>query len=55
MGTNIISKESDLYLRLLKFQKAGIIGTIIEVIFIRNKLAGENYRGKTIRVLACEK
>ena len=123
MGTNIVSKESDLYLRLLKFQKAGIIGSIIfnelqdegdsingtgghsrieayknafglifpflsnrfkgpsflnidhekghihrtrsqivqkaidfiEVIFIQNKLAGENYRGKAIRVLAFEK
>ena len=29
MGTSIISKESDLYLKLLEYQKAGIIGTII--------------------------
>ena len=123
MGTNIISKESDLYLRLLDYQKAGIIGTIIfdelhdegdsingtggrsraeawsnafglilpflsarfrgpsflntdpekghlhrrrsqtiqkaidfiEVIFIRNKLAGDYYRQKAVSVLAGEK
>jgi hypothetical protein len=29
IGTSLISKESDLYLRLLDFQKAGMIGTII--------------------------
>ena len=123
LGTNLISKESDLYLRLLHYQKAGIIGTIIfdelqdledsingtggrsrteayknafglilpvlstrfkgpsflnidhekghfhrrrsqtvqkaidfiDVIFIRNKLAGDNYREKAIRVLSYEK
>jgi hypothetical protein len=123
MGTNIISKESDLYIRLLDYQKAGIIGTIIfdelhdegdsingtggrsrpeawsnafglifpylssrfkgpsflntdhekghihrrrsqtvkkaidfiEVIFIENKLAGDNYRQKAVSMLAGEK
>jgi hypothetical protein len=123
IGTSLISKESDLYLKLLDYQKAGIIGTIIfdelhdkedsingtgghsrkeaysnafglmfpflsnrfkgpsflntdhekghhhrrrsqtvkkaidfiEVIFIRNKLAGENYCEKAGIVLAGEK
>jgi hypothetical protein len=123
MGTSIISKKSDLFLKLLEYQKTGIIGTIIfdelndeedsingtggrsrieayrnafglmfpflstrfkgpsflntdhekghihrrrsqtvkkavdfiEVIFIRNKLAGDNYREKAAWILNCEK
>ena len=123
IGTSLISKESDLYLRLMDYQKQGIIGTIIfdelhdaedsingtggrsrkeaysnafglmfpffstrfkgpsflntdhdkghyhrrrsqtvkkaidfiEVIFIRNKLAGDNYYVKAGMVLAGEK
>jgi hypothetical protein len=123
LGTNIISKESDLYLTLLNYREKGIIGTIIfdelqdeedsingtggktradawanafglmfpifsrkfkspsflntnhekghfhrirsqtvkkavdfiEVIFIRNKLAGEFYKERAIAILKCEK
>jgi hypothetical protein len=123
LGTNFISKKSDLYLRLLEYRKSGIIGTIIfdelqdegdsiyetggltraeawsnaiglmfpvfsskfkgpsflntdpvtghlhrrrsqtvkkamdfiEVIFIRNKIAGEDYCNKAISVIDAEK